>query len=471
MSNITYYPFGGFAPTTLTTSLSYGSNKSFDDTALPQPYQAIKALGENVNAEARSHADAAVVSVRANDSVPVADNVSADGPVITTEPQNQNKADVANIGARGDGQENRNTGLGIHHALAPNPAQLDIMGRRYASVDITDILAETQNLTVDLQGRDNQLFGSFESIPRIGVTLRTYQGRSIEKVLARQLELHSDLRVFVNETIPISQAAFSGLKACRGHDCLEYTESYNGNDGHAGSYRSDLLVYDKRSGILYIIDLKRSVSGIGKGKNKSDLIRRMKAASLCVMQYMFDKYALGVAAVRPRIVACNGTGGRDPFIVSLDQIDMFLNVRGVGHAMRRAVSLIEEAMEQRFYRHLGEMVVLHADKLGLQVTMQDADQANAVTDPDQTIEPETAHQANSDSNARSNHSVSAGFGADHIRNSAQSGSDDNSGGTPQQHSVNPWGKGWASYAEPMAEMNGQTQARNHHDDQSEGGVE
>lgn len=216
------------------------------------------------------------------------------------------------------------------------------------------------------------------------------EGRLLERGIALIASLNTDLVVLKgNLRLPVTKAATELVEM--NDPSLYRSLSLDADSGGRKSYTPDLLIFNRRTEVAYLVGVKRSL-GSYEVSRIAELKNRMLAAALVVPDLLYKEYRR-LQAKEVRVVILNADNQRidlEGGVWPLSHLDHLLEVAGAGDVMATLRNLFQARIE----RNWNEALQSHGGKKAADVAdaerfrLNDEASENAQTpEPPGTLSP------------------------------------------------------------------------------------
>ena len=189
----------------------------------------------------------------------------------------------------------------------------------------------------------DQVLGRYAPLASLLRSVSFHEGRLLEKGLAVVAALHPDLQVLGKPLkLPLVEAAVQAIST-NSWDVLEGV-CFDADMGTDRTYKPDLVIVNRRTRKVLVIDLKRSLATYGDSTRLADLKARMMAAGLILPDFLYKQHKrLSITDVDIAVIdGASRKSDHDQGIWKLTEIDDLLGLPGAAAAMERLRSTFGE---------------------------------------------------------------------------------------------------------------------------------
>ena len=208
-----------------------------------------------------------------------------------------------------------------------------------------------------------EIFGDWSELCAVARKVDIVDGLFFQSVSQLVLSACPHLQVLESGLkLPVTSAA---MKVIKSNTEKERTDiKLVADEREKTTYTPDHLVRNNRTGILHMMELKRTVGNYGKGSIKA-LSNKMQAAGLTARDVIYNDHGIdGILGVRVNIIDCSEEDHAIPGVRKLSELDEVFQIdvfnRLIPTLNAETARLVSQRLTHLFNEHTAERLKLNS---------------------------------------------------------------------------------------------------------------
>ena len=210
----------------------------------------------------------------------------------------------------------------------------------------------------------DQVLGRYAPMASLLRSVSFHEGRLLERGLAVVAALHPDLEVLGKPLkLPLVQAAVQAISTNRWEALAGVC--FDADMATERTYTPDLVIVNRRTRKVLVIDLKRSLAAYGDSTRLADLKSRMMAAALVLPDFLYKQHKrLKITDVDIAVIdGASRASDHAQGIWKLTELDDLLGLSGAAAAMERLRSTFGDRVRALLERRSPSAIGLQTPSL------------------------------------------------------------------------------------------------------------